>query len=304
MESKWLEDFVVLSSSGSFSKAATLRHVTQPALSRRIRALEAWLGSDLIDRTTYPVRLTEAGVVFQKEALDMLAHLRKVRMQVDDSQSRDEVIDFALPHNLSLTFFPEWIRSLSKHLGLIRTRVRADNVLGAVSNLTGDCCDVLICYHHPLHPIELDVSLYDVVVLGQERVRLYVNAQALREELISWPGTVDRPVPMLSYSREAYLSLISSILLQQCNPLPLTRTVFETDMAEGIKAMALAGHGVACLPESTVRRECQLGHFIALDEASECVEIRAYRSKLGRRSSSSAADRLWEQLSQESRVNV
>ena len=51
MESKWLEDFVSLAETGSFSRSAALRHVTQPAFSRRIRSLEAWLGADLIDRS-------------------------------------------------------------------------------------------------------------------------------------------------------------------------------------------------------------------------------------------------------------
>ena len=40
MELKWLEDFVSLANTSSFSKSAKQRNVTQPAFSRRIRALE------------------------------------------------------------------------------------------------------------------------------------------------------------------------------------------------------------------------------------------------------------------------
>jgi DNA-binding transcriptional LysR family regulator len=42
MDTKWLEDFHSLVETRSFSRAAQLRHVTQPAFSRRIHALEAW----------------------------------------------------------------------------------------------------------------------------------------------------------------------------------------------------------------------------------------------------------------------
>ncbi len=35
MDSKWLEDFLALSQHGNYSLAATERHITQPALSRR-----------------------------------------------------------------------------------------------------------------------------------------------------------------------------------------------------------------------------------------------------------------------------
>lgn len=70
MESKWLEDFVSLAETGSFSRSASSRHVTQPAFSRRIRSLEAWLGADLIDRTSYPTRMPPAGALFYGQAVD------------------------------------------------------------------------------------------------------------------------------------------------------------------------------------------------------------------------------------------
>ena len=61
MDTKWLEDFVSLAETRSFSRSAQSRHVTQPAFSRRIQALEAWAGADLVDRSIYPTRLTAAG---------------------------------------------------------------------------------------------------------------------------------------------------------------------------------------------------------------------------------------------------
>jgi hypothetical protein len=44
METKWLEDFVSLAETRSFSQSAQLRYVTQPAFSQRIQSLEAWAG--------------------------------------------------------------------------------------------------------------------------------------------------------------------------------------------------------------------------------------------------------------------
>ena len=61
MEHKWLEDLVVLAETRSFSRAALMRNITQPAFSRRIQALEAWMGVDLIVRSSYPPSLTPAG---------------------------------------------------------------------------------------------------------------------------------------------------------------------------------------------------------------------------------------------------
>ena len=51
MQLKWLEDFTALAQARSFTRAAELRHVTHPAFGRRIRALEAWAGTPLVDRS-------------------------------------------------------------------------------------------------------------------------------------------------------------------------------------------------------------------------------------------------------------
>ena len=74
MESKWIEDFLSVAETLNFSRSAKLRNVTQPAFSRRIRALENWLGAELFDRASYPTRLTPAGKLFLVQAREMLEH--------------------------------------------------------------------------------------------------------------------------------------------------------------------------------------------------------------------------------------
>lgn len=60
MQFKWMEDFIALAQTRSFTRAAELRHVTHPAFGRRIRALESWAGTTLIERGSSPVVLTDA----------------------------------------------------------------------------------------------------------------------------------------------------------------------------------------------------------------------------------------------------
>ncbi|WP_231138248.1 LysR family transcriptional regulator [Chromobacterium sp. Rain0013] len=102
-----MEDFLVLAETGSFTRAAELRHLTQPAFSRRIKSLESWLGADLIDRTTYPTRLTEAGALFREQAVAMLSQLNTSRALLRGLQPlADGTLEFAVPHTLSFSFFP------------------------------------------------------------------------------------------------------------------------------------------------------------------------------------------------------
>jgi DNA-binding transcriptional LysR family regulator len=72
MDTKWFEDLIAVASTGSLALAARKRHVTQPAFGRRIRALEAWAGMPLVDRSRRPIQLTEAGRKLVAQAQDTL----------------------------------------------------------------------------------------------------------------------------------------------------------------------------------------------------------------------------------------
>ena len=88
MDTKLLEDFVSLAETRSFSRSAQLRHVTQPAFSRRIQSLETWAGVDLIDRSSYPTTLTPAGKKFYSKALELLQSLQSVKSEMKDDHDQ------------------------------------------------------------------------------------------------------------------------------------------------------------------------------------------------------------------------
>ena len=199
MESKWLEDFVSLAETRSFSRSAELRHVTQPAFSRRIRSLEAWLGADLVDRTSYPTRLTPAGEAFRAQAMDMLASIASARAQVRGQRAAAVgEIDFAAPHTLSLTYFPQWLLQLERDFGTIKCRMLAANVHDAVMRLVEGGCDLLMCYHHPRRPVQLDARRYDMLLLGHERVEAYARCDRQGKPEFELPGAPDARLPLLA----------------------------------------------------------------------------------------------------------
>ncbi len=73
MEFRHLRDFVAVAEELSFTRAAARLHLTQPALSRRVRQLEQEVGARLLDRTPSGVSLTEAGSLFLRDARRMIA---------------------------------------------------------------------------------------------------------------------------------------------------------------------------------------------------------------------------------------
>ena len=74
-----LEVFLAVARAGSFRRAAERVHLSQPALSQHVSALERILDARLLDRTGRAVNLTEAGQVLQDHALRVFAALAGAR---------------------------------------------------------------------------------------------------------------------------------------------------------------------------------------------------------------------------------
>ena len=296
-----MEDFVSLDETRSFSRSAQLRHVTQPAFSRRIQSLEAWAGIDLVDRSSYPTRLTSAGETLHAQALDILGSLQATRnMMRGHKAAGHDMIEFAVPHSLAFTFFPHWVMDLRKRFGAMKSRLIALNVHDAVLHLVEGSCDLLLAYHHPSQPLQLNPERYEMLSLGHETLIACAKPDANGQPLFSLPGTPARSVPFLAYAEGAYLGrLVEAIIKQSNEPLHLD-PIYETDMAEGLKAMALEGHGLAFLPASSVKKECKAKRLVRAAPPGThelTMDIRIYRERPEMaRHNKAGALALWEFL--------
>ena len=174
MELKWLEDFVMLANVRSFSKAAELRFVTQPAFSRRIRALENWLGTPLVDRSTYPTTLTDAGRQFRETAEEILRSLQEARDEFSNRERRGRAtLRFSALHTIALTFFPEWLYRVEENMeDQLNVSLAPGNLHDVVQSLVDGDCDFLLCFNHEAMPVLLDPQKYPSIRLAGEALTL------------------------------------------------------------------------------------------------------------------------------------
>ena len=86
MQYRQLRYYVKIVEAGSFSRAAALIHVAQPALSLQISELEDYLGVSLLQRSARGVRPTAAGELFYREATAVLKHLEQIQGVVRSSR--------------------------------------------------------------------------------------------------------------------------------------------------------------------------------------------------------------------------
>jgi DNA-binding transcriptional LysR family regulator len=301
METRWLEDFVSLAETRSFSRSALLRHVTQSAFSRRIQSLEAWAGTDLVDRSSFPTRLTPAGEALHAQALEILAQLQVARNTLRNLRATgQDVIEFAVPHTLAFTFFPQWLMALKPRFGALKTRLIALNVHDAVLCLTEGGCDLLMAYHHASHPLPLSPERYQMLNLGQETLVACSRPDDSGQPMFRLPPPPGRTVPLLAYAEGAYLARMVELVLRQSHDADSVETMHETAMAEGLKAMALQGHGLAFLPSSLVRKDLSEGRLVnasAPSRSTLTMDIRVYRERVGSaRPRKPGAQALWDFL--------
>jgi DNA-binding transcriptional LysR family regulator len=118
--------------------------------------------------------------------------------------------------------------------------------------------------------------------LSSETLAPYAKAGADGQPLFTLPGRPGERVPFLSYASGAYMARLVEVILKNAGqPLQLD-PIYETDMAEGLKAMALEGHGLAFLPQSSVRKELKSRRLVPAAPAgplSVTMDVRIYRER-------------------------
>ncbi len=115
MEFHALRTFAVLAEVGSFSRAAEQLYLTQPAVSKRIAALEHELGVKLFDRIAKRVKLTEAGNLLQKKSQNILQQIQDCKREINDlSGNTSGQLSIATSHHIGLHHLPNILRQYAQ----------------------------------------------------------------------------------------------------------------------------------------------------------------------------------------------
>jgi DNA-binding transcriptional LysR family regulator len=279
----WLDDFFALAASGNFSRAAEERHMTQPAFSRRIRALEEWLGTDLFDRSSQPAKLTAAGEWFRLTADDLMARVARVPGEARAvAEAHSTALRFAATHALSFTFLTGWLHGLESRTVLGTITLVSDVLARCEAMLLQSQVQFVMSHAHPQSSSELLVQGFPFVRVGSDHL-IPVSAPdaAGRARYPLAAATAASPLPLLGYSTESGLGRI----LREVHGAALERhpaqSVFTAHLASVLRTMALDGRGMAWLPQSLIRDDLASGRLIeaAPREWTIDLEIRLYRDR-------------------------
>lgn len=295
MELDWLKDFLALAEQKTFSRAAEVRHVSQPAFSRRIRALEEWVGTSLFVRGAQGATLTPAGARFEPAVQNLIRDLDRARRDTKAVGAYDTAtLSIAATHALSFTFFPNWIRGLMQQQALGTLNLISDSMEACEQILLAGEVHFLLCHHHPDAPTRFEAERFPSAPVGDDVLVPLCAADPDGQPMWRLPGAANAPVPLLAYSQASGLGRI----LAACQDRTRTHmtTALTSHLAATLMTMARDGHGIAWLPQTLADEHQGRGQLVRAGppEFDVPIEIRLFRSLDCR---NKTADKLWDHLS-------
>jgi DNA-binding transcriptional LysR family regulator len=292
MELKWLDDYIALIETGSFSAAAERRHVSQPAFSRRIQMLEDWLGVTLIDRTRKPLQFTPLAKDNQLAFRSLVARIYEFRAVLKSESLDSAGITIAAQHTLAASYVPAFLDRLRQLDPDQNFRLRSENRADSLALLMRGEAEILITYDTPQVPCNVPEPLARRYVLGHDALMLVANP-ALHKQL-SRLGEGGR-VPMLCFPPDSFFGqVVRAEVLPELMRRQQVVVRCVSEFAMGLRELALVGQGAAWLPASLIQDDLARKSLLPLRRLGRSVGMEIvvfFAALVGDR-----GDKLWRGL--------
>lgn len=265
-----LHSFLMVARFGSVRRAAEHSHISQPAVTARIRNLERSLSVQLFDRATTGMVLTKRGEALLKYAEQYLQLSELIQRDVVDPSGIDLHLRVGVSETIVQSWLPDFVSRLRKKYPNLVIEISVDISVNLRESLLGRSLDLAIL----MGP----VSEYSVdnVELPEFPLRWYCSANlALPDDAAS----IFREHPIVTYARSTrpYRELKTELF----NRYGPGASFFPSSSLSACFRMVAAGLGVAALPEQLARRDLQAGSIQEFDPGWHPSALRFTASYLG-----------------------
>lgn len=280
MNFSWFIDLGHLAQTQNFSRAAALSNISQPAFSRRIQAIEDWVGAALVDRSRHPVTLTSAGEQMLEAGQQALARLEAERRQIREVQAlpHQYMVTFGAQHSIGWRFYPAWLQAFERIFGPVMSRLRADDLPSCIHDLGEGKVDFVIAYSSAFAKGVEDRPGLESLVIGTDVLTPVCRPMSDGRPLFDLEsGSIE--IPFLRFGDTAPISWHLTQMLTQGALSRRLRTAYENSMSGALRIRAREGAGVAWLPKSLVSPDLDTGALVLIGNERWDVplEIRLYR---------------------------
>lgn len=271
MELKWLDDYLALVETGSFSAAAEKRHVSQPAFSRRIQMLEEWLGVTLIDRSRKPLRFTPLALQHEAAFRNLATQIYEFQSTLRADATHSPGMVMVAQHSLAATYLPTFLEDLRAQMPDQRFRIRSENRDEGVALLMQGHADILLTYETRQTLSSVPPQLATAVALGEDALVMVAS-----DRLCASEGFLhaDRPLPLLCFPPDSFFGqAIRAHALPELMQHRLVAVQYVSEFSLGLRELALIHQGAAWLPRSLIARDLAQGTLRELASVASAVPL-------------------------------
>lgn len=262
MELHHVEAFVAIVRSGGFTKASARLHLSQPAITRRIRLLERELGAPLFERIGRGMVLTDAGRAFLPHAHALLASMRDGLDAVAALRGSDRgAVTLAVVGTLASTTLTEHLRRFRETHPSVDLRLQTARSVEVSELVVRGEVTLGLRYGTDPHPGLVSATIYQeplVPVCSPDHRLAHLQQvpwRALAGE--RWIGFPPRPEAAGEPYTVAVQQRLAASGLGDAEITPI-------DSLTAQKRMVEAGFGVALLPQSSLTEEFRTGTLCPL----------------------------------------
>ena len=293
MHLKWLEDVIAVARAASLTEAANARRVTQPAFSRRLRALEDWLGTEIVDRSHKAASLTPVAHAHLEQIETLVRHFHRLRDDIALWRRHNGSLALVAQHSLATTVLPRLVVCLGRNQAIAEVRVQAADLPECHALLMDGGADILIAYETASDsPFPNENA--DHLTLATDRLIPVVASGVMGE--ISRTARHGGVIDVVSYPKAVFFgSVLHRHVLPALKDRNDIRIRCETALASGVMEMVLAGLGVGWVPRLLAGDKLDQGHLIDLSDMIGHVPLFIVATRL-RSTAPGVADTAWGDL--------
>ena len=150
MEIRTLRYFLAVAREENMTRAAEILHVTQPTLSKALKALEDELGKKLFIRHSFSIRLTEEGVLLRNRAEDLISMADKIEQEfisLDDISGGE--LYLGLAESYQIRYLARAIKDFKTHCPNLHYHITSGDTEQIADKLDKGLLDFLVLAELP-----------------------------------------------------------------------------------------------------------------------------------------------------------
>ena len=257
MDISALNAFLAVARYQSFSKASEVLHLSQSAVSKRIAALEYELGTQLFNRVSRQISLTEAGKQLLPKADELVQQAEELHRYA--STLNDDIsgtLSIAIAHHIGLHRLPPILRRFNQEYPQVNLDLRfEDSDQGFHAVEQGDIEFALITL-----PNRIPRQLYKEVVWHDElKIVVGKRHELVKQTQVGVKDLEEYPAVLSSSDTETY-KVIRRLFDKADTPL---KVQMQTNNLETLKMLTAVGLGWSLLPVSMIDDQLQTLDFTA-----------------------------------------